>query len=58
MLDHMLQEYMEIIDEIATDSVTDEKLFLQVQEVLKHRPEPARMQHVDTDSDSEPTEPY
>ena len=58
MLDHMRQEYMEIIDEIATQTVTDEKLFLQVKEMLKHEPEPARMQHVDTDSDSEPTKPY
>ena len=55
VLDHMQQEYMEIIDEIATQTVTDEKLFLQVKEMLKHEHEPARMPPVDTDgSDSEP----
>jgi hypothetical protein len=55
VLDHMRQEYMEIVDEIATQTVTDEKLFLQVKEMLKHEHEPARMPPVDTDSsDSEP----
>jgi hypothetical protein len=46
---------MEIVDEIAMDSVTDEKMFLAVKEVLKQIPEPARRKEENTDSDSEPT---
>lgn len=50
LLEKMQQEYMEILDEIAADSVTDETaaMFCEVKKVLKqkmllHQPEEMRI---------------
>jgi hypothetical protein len=55
LLEHMRQEYMEIVDEIAMDFMTDDKLFREVQQVLKQIPEAARREEETSDSDSEGT---
>ena len=52
LLTHMRQEYIEIVDEIANDSVTDKKLFRALKQVMEEDPAPARKETEASDTDS------